>query len=217
MANFFIIRNKEKNMYYWGDGSWTKSKDCAKKYQHKDCAEILMQIDKLDYKICEVIEIPSIADLEAKLTESDAEIERFKEINAVQKNKIINLDKMYKQSQEVQKQLKQQLAEKDGELHQIYSHLGVEAFGEDIHEQALKEIANRENQYNQIIFKSKYTNEEMIDFAVEQLEDVKDEVEYGIKIWTSIDNYGDKVVDYSDLLEFIDQQIKLLKGNANED
>ena len=217
MDNFFIIRNKEKNMYYWGDGSWTKSKDCAKKYQHKDCAEILMQIDKLDYKICEVIEIPSIADLEAKLTESDAEIERFKEINAVQKNKIINLDKMYKQSQEVQKQLKQQLAEKDGELHQIYSHLGVEAFGEDIHEQALKEIANRENQYNQIIFKSKYTNEEMIDFAVEQLEDVKDEVEYGIKIWTSIDNYGDKVVDYSDLLEFIDQQIKLLKGNANED
>ena len=54
-----------------------------------------------------------VSDLEAKLAESDAEIERFKEINSVQKNKIINIDKMYKQSQEEQKQLKQQLAEKD--------------------------------------------------------------------------------------------------------
>ena len=80
MSNFFIIRNKEKNMYYWGDGSWTKSKDCAKKYQHKDCAEILMQVDKLDYKNCEVIEIPSITDLEAKLAEKTRVAEGYSEL-----------------------------------------------------------------------------------------------------------------------------------------
>ena len=56
---------------------------------------------------------------------SDAEIERFKEINAVKKNKIINIDKMYKQSQEEQKQLKQQLAEKDEEISNIQHRLKV--------------------------------------------------------------------------------------------
>lgn len=65
---------------------------------------------------CWFIRNRTISDLEAKLAESDAEIERFKEINAVQKNKIINIDKMYKQSQEEQKQLKQQLAEKDKQI-----------------------------------------------------------------------------------------------------
>jgi hypothetical protein len=137
MANFFIIRNKEKNMYYWGDGSWTKSKDCAKKYQHKDCAEILMQIDRLDYKICEVIEIPSITDLEAKLAESeklnegylslidnyiyqlnekDEELNRYAELFGM-KNKDFYVvekpeyEKMKQGAKEIVNELKQQLAE----------------------------------------------------------------------------------------------------------
>ena len=67
-------------------------------------------LNKREEELCN-----KISDLEAKLAESDAEIERFKEINSVQKNKIINIDKMYKQSQEEQKQLKQQIAEKEKE------------------------------------------------------------------------------------------------------
>ena len=119
MANFFIIRNKEKNMYYWGDGSWTKSKDCAKKYQHKDCAEILIQIDRLDYKICEVIEIPSIADLEAKLAESEKKREEIDfafdmETDASKMEKEFFV-KQIKSFQEENNQLKQQLAEKEQE------------------------------------------------------------------------------------------------------
>lgn len=37
--------------------------------------------------------------------------------------------------------LKEELEDERGKLHQIYSHLSVEAFGDDIQEQALKEIA----------------------------------------------------------------------------
>ncbi len=112
MANFFIIRNKEKNMYYWGDGSWTKSKDCAKKYQHKDCAEILMQIDRLDYKICEVIEIPSIADLEAKLGESESESDaRYR----AWQEEIRECDRLREQLAEKEKEYKFKLKEMDNE------------------------------------------------------------------------------------------------------
>ena len=38
------------------------------------------------------------------------------------------------------KELEEQLYEERGKLQQVYSRLGVEAFGEDIHEQALKEL-----------------------------------------------------------------------------
>ena len=108
--------------------------------------------------------------LKQQLAEKDQAIESLQEINQ-SLGQTCNND-----AKEIER-LREQLAEKDGELHQIYSHLGVEAFGEDIHEQALKEIANRENQYNQLILNSKYTNEEMIDFAVEQLENVKDKTD----------------------------------------
>ena len=127
MANFFIIRNKEKNMYYWGYGSWTKIKDCARKHQHKDCAETLIQKDNLDYKNCEIVEIPSITDLEVKLKESEKKAKAYvKEIVFLDK-KLENLNKEFELAQEHNgktveywqdeySQLKQQLAEKEKEI-----------------------------------------------------------------------------------------------------
>ena len=51
-----------------------------------------------------------------------------------------------------------QIAEKDDNLHQIYSRLGVEAFGEDIHEQALKELSEKEKLLRQKIGDMKSTD-----------------------------------------------------------
>jgi hypothetical protein len=105
MSSLFIIRNKEKNMYYFGDGSWTKIKDCARKHQHKDCAETLIQKDNLDYKNCEVIEIPSIADLEAKLAKGVEIINEWMQLNFEKSVKI--------------NQLEHQLADKEKEIEEL--------------------------------------------------------------------------------------------------
>ena len=51
-----------------------------------------------------------------------------------------NVMKSCHNSIEEDKRLREQLKEKNADLHQIYSHLGVEAFGEDIQEMALEEI-----------------------------------------------------------------------------
>ena len=67
-----------------------------------------------------------IANLEANLVESERGIEKFKAM-------YFNKCKDYEH-------LMEQLGDKSADLHQIYSHLGVEAFGEDIHEQAMKEL-----------------------------------------------------------------------------
>ena len=157
-----------------------------------------------------------VADLETKLAESEKEKENLKAQiilirNNVSQGSIKDLENL-RILEEEKECFRQRLAEKTGELYQIYSHLGVEAFGEDIHEQALKEIANRENQYNQLIFKSKYTSEEMIDFAVEQLKFLRNEIE----IMGHIPNYTvfpeRELICRYDVFRFIDQQIKELKG-----
>lgn len=68
---------------------------------------------------------------------------RIKELETIifekPSKKRINFDKwkeLYLESQ----QLKQELKDERAELQQLYSHLEVEAFGEDIQEQAVKEI-----------------------------------------------------------------------------
>ena len=150
-----------------------------------------------------------VDDIEAKLAESKEQLIAINE-----KSNKIKKESYY---------LKQQLAEKDGELYQIYSHLGVEAFGEDIHEQALKEIAEKDELLRQKIGKMKLTDfirmckecgfmvqTKEIDnqTAIEELEQLKHD------IWTNQhdDGWLDEKVDIYELTEMIDQQIKKLKG-----
>lgn len=80
-----------------------------------------------------------IADLEAKLVESDGCAGM---LHHHLTDKAIEIEMLGEEIDE----LKQQLAEKNADLHQIYSHLGVEAFGEDIQEMALKAIANKDKE-----------------------------------------------------------------------
>ena len=159
----------------------------------KDLDDLLCKYEVKDLEDLEN-RFKNVADLEAKIAESEHRNEQL--VDALNGEVFIN----YKLPME-NAQLKQQLAEKDADLHQIYSHLGVEAFGEDIHEQALKEIrrlleeiAKKDKQLRTKIGNMKSTdfimmclecgfwidakekdNQDKISFAVEQLEKVKEE------------------------------------------
>ena len=92
------------------------------------------------------------------------------------------------------KQLKQQLAEKEKECEHYKSW-----FDDDFsHEPVISEMENSEKSQNQT--------------AIAELDKVKDAITYGVEVWTSIDDWGDKIVKYSDLLDFIDQQINDLRS-----
>lgn len=83
-----------------------------------------------------------LSDLEAKLAESESNVKIGEFWHSAYQGKQLDYDKVYaelRKSYNEVEELKQQ-------LHQIYSHLGVEAFCEDIHEQALKEIGRLQQQ-----------------------------------------------------------------------
>lgn len=188
MGNFFIIRNKEKNMYYWGDGIWTKIKDCARKHQHKDCAETLIYKDNLDHKNCEVVEIPSIADLESKLAQSEKKQEYL----------FSSICEYVSQIEE----LKQQLAEKN-ELF-IIKKWKVDDLEKQLaeKEKEIEELRFRERNINGLIEQLPNQNQT----AIAELEKVLNNINYN----TNCTNEG--CVPYNEIEEIIDQQIKSLKG-----
>ena len=117
-----------------------------------------------------------IADLEAKLAESEEKYKKAYREGLLQKQ--------FDKDMEIV-ELKQQ-------LHQIYSHLGVEAYCEDIHEQALKEIGRLQEQLaekdNKIQMLNamiatlpehdkelkEICNQDKISFCIERLEKVKE-------------------------------------------
>lgn len=200
MSNFFIIRNKEKNMYYWGDGSWTKSKDCARKHQHKDCAETLIYKDNLDRKNCEVVEIPSIADLEAKLAESENRVielldgarkleevkdSKIKDVRACWmkrysqlKQQLIDECKEHREfckvADEKVKELKQQLAEKDAEVQSWKDGTIVVKLGKL--EEQLAEKENKIASLEVCLLENKNNMKEMQEFKIGEDEyDLTDE------------------------------------------
>ena len=221
MDNFFIIRNKEKNMYYFGDGSWTKIKDCARKHQHKDCAEILMQVDKLDYKNCEIIEIPSIADLEAKLAESEKNYNDSKELWTEQFH---SLTEQINISEETVNQLKQQLAECEQE--KLLNSYGMDK-NADIAEDYKQQLAEKEKENSvlkAVIDKNKtgqfgavnicnaineFYEPLVKDMIIAELEKVKDKTD---ALMFKINNMNYFIMVKEELYDFIDQQIKSLKG-----
>lgn len=189
-----------------------------------------------------------IADLEAKLAESKEQLKQSREwFIKCDKERLSEETKKniaftnYKETLKENKELKQQLAEKNADLHQIYSHLGVEAFGEDIHEQALKEIAEKEKEIedmknNHYLLKKDYivdyfvsqtnepmpipkfvTNQDKISFAVEQLEKFRDIME---KLNENNSGYIIRFSSMRDREKFheaLDNQIEeLKKENVNE-
>ena len=102
------------------------------------------------------------------------------------------------QDKEIQ-QLKQSIKEERENLQQLYSHLGVEAFGEDIQEQAVKEIDKLKQSQKQL--------------AIEELEKVKADINAYNKehcfLFPEIDTCNKSV-------EIIDNQIKNLKEKNND-
>lgn len=187
--------------------------------QNPETKATMEEVDK-SYKLFKKIENLIVADLEAKLEESEETIRLLKMSNDALREDNLDLsynqfDNVYETATEMSKgwesqyqeeiaQLKQQIAEKDGELHQIYSHLGVEAFGEDIHEQALKEIAKREKKLE--LRKSLCKACQSIDnqTAIAELEKV-------LNFMKQKDSMG-FVPSFKRIKEQIDQQIKSLKG-----
>ena len=68
------------------------------------------------------------------------------DVNGVGVLKNIDAEAIIMRQEKQISDLEAKLAERNADLHQIYSHLGVEAFCEDIHEQALKEIGRLQQQ-----------------------------------------------------------------------
>ena len=104
-------------------------------------------------------------------------------------------------SQQDKKELIQQLAEKEEEIKQLNNRILFSQL-QAPKEQILNIVGSQCVQYN--------PDQDKISFAVKQLEKVKEEI--GNEIDTFIDSYGDRCIDESDLVFFIDNQIKKLKG-----
>ena len=171
-------------------------KDTDTYFGHEASCELLNENNK------------KIADLEAKLAEMEAERDKlFVDLEETSNNFLNARDEWLKQ-----------LEEKDADLHQIYSHLGVEAFCEDIHEQALKEIGRLQQQlaekeaqvkklnleaqkYYEDAYCNDFHNQDKISFCIEKLEQIK-------KFYNEY-NYSDTHTTYEVLYQ-LDRQIKQL-------
>lgn len=104
-------------------------------------------------------EDPKIKELETQLAEKEEQIKT--RVAEYEKQFIEQTDEIYK--------LKLELA-------QIYSHLGVEAFGEDIHEQALREISAKDEQINNLINVVGHSYREQIVKLEQQLAEKEKEI-----------------------------------------
>lgn len=142
-----------------------------------------------------------------------------------QSKQIADLEAKLAESEEKKESYRLQNEQHHLQLLQFYSRLGVEAFGADIHEKALEtlmimkeRLAEKEEEYqsfkkiadenvnylkNRILEETKNYNQDKISFAIEQLEKVSQEFSMRVGI---TDNNMDL------LNEIIDNQINGLKG-----
>lgn len=174
-----------------------------------------------------------VADLEAKLAESERKLEEYKKCNC----KECMTDYEKKLNQIIDKylneniKLKQKLAEKDQaieSLQEINQSLGQTCNNdakeiERLREQ-LKEEKNRNKKLNyeaQKYYEDAYCNDfqkqDKISFAVEQLEKVKEifgrvKWYHGYCTFGEVKYFDDKLVSWTDFEKEIDKQIKSLKG-----
>lgn len=129
-----------------------------------------------------------VADLEAKLAETEEKIKELEEKSVFEKSNAFELgERAIMSTLKENKQLKQQLAEKEKQIETQKSNIEFlyDLFVSPKGEQTLKAI-----------------NQDKISFAVEQLEKVKDHNE---------NIFCDDKVYYTYITQFIDQQIKQLK------
>lgn len=134
-----------------------------------------------------------IADLEAKLAESEKEIKLA--------NKLLNeLLFSYEKLKDNNEQLKQQLAEKEGKIETLKQRIDsiVKIYSDD--------FVSKDTELKELRHKVKQHNQDKISFAVEKLEKVKDELKtFEFNYNGSIDCCED------DIFIIFDNQIKLLK------
>lgn len=146
--------------------------------------------------------ITKISDLEAKLAEKDLRIEELESQFAYE----CECNKQFVDCQKENTQLKQQLAEKEKELH--YKTAECEKWKADYENcSRLEKLMTKEHQYcldNWIA-----SDQNKISFCIEQLEKVKelaeDILDDAIKNCSLNESY------YDNLLDYIDNQIKQLK------
>ena len=143
----------------------------------------------------------------------------FRDENEKLQDKVADLEAKLVESEKSKESYRLQNEQHHLQLLQFYSRLGVEAFGADIHEKALETLMIMKEQLaektltieqinkafieNRSLWKGKYerANQDKISFALEQLEKVKD---YFIEDYAVCKNFSDF---YWNFTEQIDNQI----------
>lgn len=158
-----------------------------------------------------------IKDLESQLAESEKEIEKCNdEWTEICDGKLETINRLIEEKHELEETIK-------NNSHNKWLKAEAERYKTEYQslkgyvDQLKQQLAEKENQYNQLIFKSKYTSEEMIDFAVEQLELLKQkmanfDLPNNPKLYNNDMFCGGFDSHYIKTKEEIDNQIKLLKG-----
>lgn len=185
MDKYYLIRDKKSGAYLLKGREWTKDVELATRYKSKKLAERSISNSYLMALMdCEVVELPSraeiFADLEAKLAESENFYKDlgFKDEKDA-RDYLIDCITQPKDLVKDVRQLKQQLAEKEKEIEFIK------------HERE----ANGASYLSACKMLTK-ANQDKISFAVEQLEKVKGNVQ---------------AFDGIELVGFINNQIEQLK------
>ena len=135
-----------------------------------------------------------IADLEAKLAESEKQRQHLKDWLDNEILTSVDNESYYatiNEYEEEVKKLKQQLAEKDEEIAYLTKQV--------------KKFNNEAQKYFEDAYCNDFHNQDKIDFAVEQLEKVKSA--FGL-----INSKLDKVETIKEYIHYIDHQINELKG-----
>ena len=151
----------------------------------------------------------------------------FRDENEKLQDKVADLEAKLVESEKSKESYRLQNEQHHLQLLQFYSRLGVEAFGADIHEKALETLMIMKEQLaektltieqinkafieNRSLWKGKYerANQDKISFTIEQLEKVKETAECVLD--NALKNYSLNQSYYDRLLDEIDNQIKQLK------
>ena len=219
MSKLYAIRQTGKSNYWY---DFVEDFTSAELDEHcvsndlvyvKECQNNLGDLNPA-WKNSEIVELGIVADLEAKLAESEKEhellIDQFEEETEKLRKQIKQESDARKRFVEEVKNLKQQLAEKECEIKKLNTIILVSQL-QAPEEQRLKIIGSSCCQYN--------PNQDKISFAVEQLEKVKASIE--VRIVIIQENYTDDLytekeyldmtVENENILKKIDNQIKQLK------
>ena len=175
------------------DGTWYSRESCRDLTNEEVFEELKAELMQLNSQV------GKIADLEAKLAESEEQLN-----NSEQKCLICN-------KEQDNEKLKQQLADKDKEIEKLKAVVDMVDKYKQFDKNAKELILlNKDNCYsdgNKLIIKT--DNQDKISFAVEQLEEVKEFCD-GMK-WAMVYLTKENAQTIQTVLDEIDNQIKQLK------